>query len=159
MEIEAQEVPPAQEEEFLPSAVTEHHKRLSRESPSLEIFPKCMDSVLCPVLGMSLFKQRGGSRALPTGATLGFCDPSVPTEVPSPTFQPAPPNTCPILLILQRSSTFSIPLTDPTSLHSAHGGVQTFIPEHLHPAYPCSSSSSLLSWARSGWAGLQARQV
>lgn len=31
--------------------------------------------------------------------------------------------------------------------------------KYLQPAYPCSSSSSLLSWTRPGSAGLQARQV
>lgn len=50
MKTDAHEVPPGQVEEFLPSAVIEHWNRLSREYPSLEIFQKCMDSILCPVL-------------------------------------------------------------------------------------------------------------
>lgn len=60
--------------------------------------------------------------------------------------------------------TLSIPPADtPPRLYftpcTVGGGVETFITKYLQPAYPCSSSSSLLSWARSGSAGLQTRQV
>lgn len=60
MKTDVQEVPPGQEEEFLPSAVIEHWNRLSREYPSLETFQNYKDSILCS--GMSLFKQGAGTR-------------------------------------------------------------------------------------------------
>lgn len=50
-ETDAQQVPPGQEEE-LPCAVTEHWDRLPREgvqSPSLDIFQKHLDTILCYV--------------------------------------------------------------------------------------------------------------
>ncbi|RMC06292.1 hypothetical protein DUI87_15723 [Hirundo rustica rustica] len=45
-----QEVPPEHEEEFVSCAVTKHWDRLSREGvepPSVEIFQKCLDTILC----------------------------------------------------------------------------------------------------------------
>ena len=63
--------------------VTEPWNRFPKEfveSPSLEIFKTCLDTVLCSLLWVTLLWQGVGlsdpQRSLPTPAMLGFCDSS-----------------------------------------------------------------------------------
>jgi len=62
---------------FFPLRVTEHWHRLPREaveSPSLEIFKPCLDTVLCSLLWVTLLGQGVGlsdpQRSLPTPTIL-----------------------------------------------------------------------------------------
>ena len=66
---------------FFPLRVTEPWPRLPREaveSPSLEIFQTCLDTVLCSLLWVTLLGQGVGlgdpQRSLPTQTILWFCD-------------------------------------------------------------------------------------
>jgi len=66
---------------FFTLRVTEPWNRLPREvveSPSLEIFKTCLDTVLCSLLWVTVLRQGVGlddpQRSFPTPTMLGFCD-------------------------------------------------------------------------------------